>query len=124
MLNVAAIHTNPAYWGSDSLNFRPDRFITSSSAGGEELLQVPAGNFIPWASKSRVCPGMKFAQVEFVAVIAKLFMKHRVSPKLDVGETRAMAAERVKKCLLDSGITITLSMNHPERVKLVWEEKT
>ena len=122
---MAAIHTNPSYWGPDALAFRPSRFITSAgeTLKHEELLQPPAGNFIPWASGPRVCPGKKFAQVEFVAVTAKLFMKHRVSPKLEVGETKEMAAERVRKCVSDSGINITLSMKHPERVRLVWEEK-
>lgn len=87
------------------------------------MLQPPAGNFIPWASGPRVCPGKKFAQVEFVAVIAKLFARHRVSPKLEAGETLGMAVERLKECVLDSGVNITLSMKHPERIRLVWEEK-
>lgn len=78
---------------------------------------------MPWANGQRVCPGKKFAQVEFVAVIAKLFMKHRVSPKLETGETMAMASERVQKCVRDSGIEVVLKMKHPERVQLVWEEK-
>jgi cytochrome P450 len=123
IVNVAGIHTNPAYWGPDSLDFRPDRFITSTSKVDEEdILQPPSGNFIPWAAGQRVCPGKKFAQVEFVAVIAKLFMKYRVSPKLEGGETLAMASERVKRGVLDSSLHIVLKMNHPERVKLVWEE--
>jgi hypothetical protein len=87
------------------------------------LLQPPGANFIPWAAGPRICPGKKFAQVEFVAVIAKLFMKHRVSARIGVGETNEMVAERVRKCVLDSGISITLSMKHPEKVQLVWEEK-
>jgi cytochrome P450 len=123
ILNIASLHTNPAYWGSDSLEFRPDRFITSSSLGEIELLVPPPGNFLPWAGGPRVCPGKKFAQVEFVAVIAKLFLNHRVRPQQEAGETMEMAVKRVMKCVLDSGITITLRMKHPERVKLVWEEK-
>ena len=124
IVNVAGIHTNPSYWGPDALAFRPDRFITSTeNIDEEELLQPPNGNFIPWAAGQRVCPGKKFAQVEFVAVIAKLFMKHRVSPVLESGETLAMASERVKKCVLDSGIEIVLKMKHPEKVQLAWEKK-
>jgi len=123
LLNIAALHTNPKYWGSDSLDFRPERFITSSTTGEEEPIQVVPGTFIPWAAKSRVCPGMKFAQVEFVAVIAKLFLKHRVSAKLEAGDTRTEAAERIHRCIQDSGLSVTLSMRHPEKVKLVWEEK-
>ena len=97
---MAAIHTNPAYWGPDALQFRPNRFITTTSSTDEErLVQPPGANFIPWAAGPRVCPGKKFAQVEFVAVIAKLFMKHRVIARLEAGETNAMAAERLGRIL-------------------------
>jgi cytochrome P450 len=124
IINVAGIHTNPSYWGPHALDFRPDRFITSTGKLDEEVLLQPLnGNFMPWAAGQRVCPGKKFAQVEFVAVIAKLFMKHRVSPVLESGENLAMASERVKKCVLDSGIEVVLKMKHPERVQLAWEKK-
>ncbi|KAH8805295.1 cytochrome P450, family 5, subfamily A [Xylogone sp. PMI_703] len=125
VINCAALHTNPEYWGPDALEFRPGRFIklNGTGIGDEQLLQPPPGNFVPWASGPRVCPGKKFAQVEFVAVIARLFMKHRVEAKPMTGETGEMTVERVKDCLLDSSITITLSMRHPERVPLVWKER-
>lgn len=36
------------------------------------------GAFIPWATGPRNCPGVKFAQVEFVSVIASLLADSRV----------------------------------------------
>lgn len=64
-IDVTALNTLPEYWGSDSLVWRPDRWIETDS-GSEQLYQPPPGVFLAWASGPRVCPGKKFAQVEFV----------------------------------------------------------
>jgi cytochrome P450 len=88
----------------------------------EELYQPPVGVFLPWAGGPRVCPGKKFAQVEFIAVIARLFRRHQVKPLLEPGETVQDAKKRVLENVEDSDVVITLQMKHPERVKLVWEE--
>lgn len=88
----------------------------------EELYQPPAGAFVPWASGPRICPGKKFAQVEFVAVMAKLFRKHKVGIVLEEGETEEQARERVWEVLEDSWLRVTIQIRCPEKVKLAWEE--
>ncbi len=127
-INSMALHTMPRYWGSDSMVWRPDRWITTSldSDGShtDELFQPAPGNYLPWAHGPRVCPGKKFSQVEFVAVISCLLRRHRVEPILMDGESSAKAAERILKIVEDSHLEVTLKMKHPERVKLVWQEKT
>lgn len=125
-INVAALNTLPMYWGPDSLVFRPDRWIDNpnlvSSLSSEELFQPAPGVFLPWAAGPRVCPGKKFAQVEFIAVISKLFRKHKVSPVLEQGETFEDAKKRIFDVVEDSSLVITLQMRHPEKVRLAWEE--
>jgi len=61
----------------------------------EHIYHPQYGAFIPFSSGPRVCPGKKFAQVEFVAVIARLFRRHRCSPVLLKGETMVEAKKRV-----------------------------
>ncbi|CZR54671.1 related to cytochrome P450 3A7 [Phialocephala subalpina] len=125
-INVAALNTLPMYWGPDSLVFRPDRWIDNPnpvpSLSSEELFQPAPGVFVPWAAGPRVCPGKKFAQVEFIAVISKLFRKHKVSPVLEQGETFEDAKKRIFNVVEDSSLVITLQMRHPERIRLAWEE--
>jgi cytochrome P450 len=118
IINMAGIHTNPAFWGSDSLEFRPDRFIV-----GDEIFQPPAGTYIPWTGGQRVCPGKKFAQVESAAVMARLFKEHRVRPKLMHGETAQMASDRIMEAVRDSILDIVIKLKHPEKIGLVWERK-
>lgn len=124
-INVSALNTLPMYWGHDSLVFRPDRWIENpkpTTLSTEELFKPAPGVFIPWASGPRICPGKKFAQVEFVAVISNLFRKHKVSPVLEAGETFENARKRIFEMVEDSHLVITLQMKHPEKVKMVWEE--
>jgi len=75
----------------------------------------------PWTAGPRVCPGKKFSQVEFIAVIARLFKDARVRPKLEAGEKREDAVRKVKEVVEDSELGVTLHMVHPERAQLIWE---
>jgi cytochrome P450 len=125
MQNIFAIHTDPEVWGSDSYEWKPERWIVKRDGfdgiENEELMTPPAG-YIPWASGARVCPGRKFAQVEFVAVVATIMAKHHVRVDSLDRETRKQTSERVHDALLNSRVLITLKMVNPEKVKLVWEE--
>ncbi|KAK0124571.1 hypothetical protein ONS95_009520 [Cadophora gregata] len=126
LVNVTALNTCSDYWGPDALTWRPDRWIetkgNSTGIQDEGIMQPPKGRFIPWASGPRVCPGKKFAQVEFVAVMARLFRKHRAGVVVEDGELEGEVKRRVFDTVEDSKLGMTLRMNHPERVKLVWEE--
>jgi hypothetical protein len=68
-----------------------------------------------------VGPGAKFVQVEFVAVIARIFRQHRRSPLLLEGETMIDARKRVHEVVEDANIGLTLKMRNAVRVRLVWE---
>jgi hypothetical protein len=58
-----------------------------------------------------------------VAVISHLFRRHRVTPVLQPGETIGAARKRIFEVLEDSSLEVTIKMNHPERVKLVWKQQ-
>lgn len=86
------------------------------------IATTPAkGTFVPWAEGPRNCPGQRFAQVEFVAVLGTLFSAHRLKPVLSNGRT----AEDAKKDLLSmadgAGISaVSLQMQEPKKVALQW----
>ena len=84
---------------------------------------MPVG-YLPWSIGPRSCPGKKFAQVEFVAVIAHLFRRHRVKAMWALTETQETVKKRIFETLEDSGLEVTVKMYHPEKVKLIWEERT
>ena len=127
---LQTLHTNPRYWGSDSLIWRPSRWIKSPSgltpadagtqASQESLLVPPNGTFIAWSEGARNCPGKKFAQVEFVATMAALFRDHRAQPALRDGETLEEARHRVLRVVKDSNVELLLQMRDPGKVLVKW----
>jgi cytochrome P450 len=127
ILNLMALHSMPRHWGSDSLVWRPDRWIIPSQDENglkyEDFFQPTPGSYVPWAHGPRICPGKKFSQVEFVAVVSCLLRRHRVEPKLLEGESHAQASERILKVVQDSDLVVMLKMKHPENVKLKWTVK-
>lgn len=120
-----AVHTSK-YWGSEPFDWKPERWIlkneNKNDIGREELLQPPISAFMPWSSGPRICPGKKFAQVEFVATLALLFQHYRVKPVAEPGESLSGSKARLLQAVQDSNITTTLQMNHPEKVRLCWEK--
>ncbi|KAI9752696.1 MAG: hypothetical protein M4579_005534 [Chaenotheca gracillima] len=127
-VNCTAIHSLPRYWGSDSLVWRPSRFIdsTESKATGdpslERFLTPEKGRFVAWSDGGRICPGKKFAQVEFVAVISKLLSGHRVSGVPSPGEEVEATQARIRREVEDSLLYVTLQMRNPHTIPLRWEK--
>lgn len=76
------------------------------------------GSFIPWAEGPRICPGKKFSQVEFVAVIAQLLSGHTIEVVRNPGEAEEQARKRVFSVIRDSVVKLTLQVRRPESVKL------
>ncbi|KAI0402397.1 cytochrome P450 [Xylaria palmicola] len=98
--SYALVHTDPKYWGSDSLTWRPSRWInttepTTAEHDSEQLISPQRGTFLGWSEGSRDCPGRKFSQVEFVATIATLVRDWRFDPATGPGETIDDARQRV-----------------------------
>lgn len=124
-INTQALHTDPAHWNPNSLSWHPKRWIITPSNSNrqpsETMLKPSKGTFLPWADGPRACPGRRMAEVEFVAVMATLFHRHRVSPVLLHGETAESAKSRLLHMVDDSAISaVTLQMQHPRNVALVW----
>jgi cytochrome P450 len=107
-----------ANWGKDALEWRPDRWIDKS--GG--FYQPAHKEYIPWSSGPRVCPGKKFSQVEFVATLACLFHKHRVSPEVQNGDTEEQARRKLLDVLNDSDMQLAMRINQPKKIRLKWEK--
>ncbi|KAI8626363.1 cytochrome P450 [Xylariaceae sp. FL1651] len=122
--SYGSVQTDPRFWGSDSLVWRPSRWIKAGKAGEEELDLPVRGAFIGWSEGTRDCPGRKFSQVEFAAAMAVLFLHSRVNPVTEEGETMDAARARVVNLIEnDSGTVLLLQLLHPERSPLVWSGK-
>lgn len=138
--SYAALQTDPKWWGADSLDWRPARWIINQEAQDnlevdadnksvpvfdvEELMTPRRGTYLAWSGGARDCPGRKFSQVEFVATLATLFRDHRVEPVPMAGETPEGSRKRVLDLIeRDSAPVLLLQMLHPERAPLKWSRR-
>ena len=141
--SYSALQTHPRHWGPSSLEWEPKRWIVpdthsttdtlhasaapksdSHSLQSETFLALPkkASPFVAWSDGLRSCPGRKFSQVEFVAVMAGLFREARVKPVLEPGEDDEMARRRIALLVeRESGMVLLLQILRPEKARLVWE---
>lgn len=67
-----------------------------------------------------MCPGKKFSQVEFVAIMATMFRENRVEPVPLANESMECARARTLVAVKDSGMILLLQMLRPERIGLRW----
>lgn len=71
----------------------------------------------------RGCPGKKFSQVEYVAVMITLFREHYVVPVKRQGEDSMAARARAQGALDETGMRLLLQMLHPEKCPLEWKRR-
>jgi len=69
MINAFAVGTDPAHWGEDAAEFRPERFEEMSV---EYYRQGPQMEFVPFGAGRRQCPGALFATTTMELVLANL----------------------------------------------------
>lgn len=110
------------------MEWRPQRWIArstnrTSTIEEETLVTPPPGTYAPWSGGPRVCPGKKFGQVEFVAIMATLFREYRVEPVPHEGESMESARARTLAAVKDSGMVLLLQMLRPERIGVRWVKK-
>lgn len=118
-LNAYDLHRDPATWAKDVSDFRPSRWLDDTGkpiAAGKET-------FVPWGLGPRICPGMKMAQVEFVAAIASLFSRFTMDPIHKPGESIGDARKALLDLIENSEPRLTMQMNRPEDIKLRFIER-
>lgn len=125
--SLLALHMHPQYWVEPE-QWNPQRWITRASGEGadqgEALIKPRRGTYFPWSEGPMSCPGRKFSEVEFTAVIACLMRKHRLVIVRETGENEQQAQQRVRKVINDCDNQMLLKMRDPVRVKLRCERRT
>jgi len=134
--SLLTVQTHPKYW-QNPLLWQPSRWITSSPAPPpsgpksrsglatqlcQEALMTPRqSTYFPWSDGPQNCPGAKFAQVEFIAVLACLLRDHRVGILREKDESFESARARALATAEDCDMELLLRMRDAEKVRLVWK---
>ncbi|KAF1925641.1 cytochrome P450 [Didymella exigua CBS 183.55] len=124
--SLLALHMHPKYWVQPE-KWNPQRWITRASGDsadqGEALVKPRRGTYFPWSEGPMNCPGRKFSEVEFTAVIACLMRTHRLSIVKELGESEQQSQQRTYKVVNDCDDQMLLKMRAPERVRLRCEQR-
>jgi cytochrome P450 len=134
MPSLLAVQTHPKYW-QDPLLWQPSRWISLSLALGsdgpeldlatrlrQEIVITPVQSmYFPWSDGPQNCPGAKFAQVEFVAVLVCLLRNHRVGVVREPNESFEKARKRVLATTEDCDMELLLRMCNADKVQLAWK---
>ncbi|KAI8810982.1 cytochrome P450 [Cladochytrium replicatum] len=136
-INHAGLHYNPAYWGPDPENFRPERFLDPSmTADNDEddnstMLPVRHYAFTPFSSGARRCIGQRFSRSQFLSAVAFLVSEYTWSVSSSVVEGReimgkeeieAAAKRYAENALAETGGLPTIRIGAP--VKLLLKKRT
>lgn len=139
--NFAAVHANPNTWGEDVDDFKPERFIVTvedeENGGSREKCKDFNGpgtrGFVAWNRGPRTCPGRKFSQVEFVAVLCVLlarggrveFVGAEGEEGGGGGRERAEAEAEARRVMREAELELALRMQEdvPVRWVVKGEEK-
>lgn len=117
-VDQSIIHLDPEIWGSDVHEFRPSRWLDDS--GG--LITMAKGHFLPWSGGPRVCPGVRFSEVEFVATILTLFRNSRCVPLATPGDSSSDPVLKLQSIVRDPVTKSTLQVKNPKDVYLKWAQ--
>ncbi|PGH11916.1 hypothetical protein AJ79_04608 [Helicocarpus griseus UAMH5409] len=111
--HIYGAHLSPR-WGADAHTFNPKRFIVTSTSASESLVVPEKPVYMPWMFGPRVCPGKKFSQVEFVAVVAHILSEYRIEVLRRDGESEEAARERLVGVLNEKFFDIGTHLRRPE----------
>ncbi|KAF2188427.1 cytochrome P450 monooxygenase [Zopfia rhizophila CBS 207.26] len=116
--SVLASHTLPQYW-PEPLVWKPSRWIVRETPESEESVYTPPeGTYYPWSDGPQICLGVRFSQVEFVAILACLLRDHRVSVVSDGTETEEVITARVIEVIENCDFQMLLRMIDPDKITL------
>ena len=120
-VNAVGLHLHPKHWGNMPTQWDPKRWIVGSGYEKESLMKPVEGSYLPWSEGPRGCPGRKFSQVEFVAVIATLFQHHTVKVAHHGSEKPEAARSRLARTIDESSMFgFTYRMDKPQACALIW----
>ena len=124
--SLLGVQTHPRHW-DEPLVWRPLRWVIQSQPAAADLATrldretvfTPAqSTYFPWSDGPQNCPGAKFSQVEFVAVLACLLRGHRVGAIGEPHESEERLKERIMATVNDCDMQMLLRMRDADRIRL------
>lgn len=82
LLPIYETHIDEEIWGTDALEFKPERFKE------ENIKKIRPYTYMPFSSGLRICPGMNYAMISMKIFLSRFFMEYKVSTKLKYSDLK------------------------------------
>jgi cytochrome P450 len=115
--SILAVHTHSKYWPKP-VQWKPSRWVATDENGRESLITPSSNTYLPWSDGTQNCPGRKFSEVEFVAVIALLMQDCKLSIVREEGQSEEQAKKRAVRIVNDCDMQMLLRMRDAGQLKL------
>lgn len=104
IVTLPLVHRDPAVWGEDADQFRPDRFLPGNSRGRAK------GVYKPFGTGERACIGRQFALHEATLVLARILHRYEIAGDADY---RLRLDERLTIVPRDLRLTLRRRISSP-----------
>lgn len=102
-VNFTGHHHDPDVWGPDVHDWKPQRWVETVD-GKEQFKQSP--DVLAWSIGPRICPGKKFSQVEYTAVVSTLLRQYRFEASASLHDAfndfKFVVAPKIKRPIIDA----------------------
>lgn len=102
-VHMHAIHRDPAYWGDDVHEFRPERFLDSAT-----IKQRRGWEYIPFLGGPRVCPAQAMVLAQMAYIMVTFALRFREIENRDP-ELR-LIEEHISLMRIRNGVQIKLTV--------------
>ncbi|KAJ8521037.1 hypothetical protein ONZ45_g2214 [Pleurotus djamor] len=112
IIGVRASNTNPALWGPDAAEWKPERWLTPLPDSVTQA-HVPGiySNLMTFLGGGRACIGFKFSQLEMKVVLSVLISSFEVKPSQEIDWLMTPIASPVAKSDKATSVTPNLPMS-------------
>ncbi|KAF2028267.1 cytochrome P450 [Setomelanomma holmii] len=113
LCDVYACHTSPLAF-ADAEKWNPKRWIQTADRIADEQLMANNKMFFGWGWGPRICPGQKFAQVEFTAVLATILTNYKIVPAAKDHVSPDEAKAGIEKLIRGSTASMAVNFTDPD----------
>ncbi len=92
VLNFCALHRRKDIWGSDTAEYKPERFIV----GGSDDRHI--FSFLPFSGGSRICIANKYSTIALKIATVQLIRKFKFSTSMTMKDIRLKSYVSLKLC--------------------------
>ena len=92
LLNFYALHRQPALWGNDANEFKPERFLPENSEGRNPFA------YVPFSGGPRICIAFKYSVISLKIAMIQLLLHYKFTTSMKMEDIKLKSYISLKLC--------------------------